>query len=270
MNFLFWNIYKKDLSEQIYQLCVLHDIDVLMLCECTIKSDDLLKRLNHSDKIYTYNPITGVDNIKIFTKFETRYIHTIGEENRITARNIALPDKDNITLIVAHFSSKTHQNEYSQYADAVEISRFVTYIEKQQGHNRTILCGDFNMNPFEIGMVQANGLHTVMEKQIALKMNRIIKGKIYPFFYNPMWGFLGDLGRGNVSGTHYYTSAQHVSYHWHLFDQIIMRPELIPIFDDNSLDIITKINNEDLLSRNGIINKTKFSDHLPIKFTFNI
>ncbi len=29
MNFLFWNIYKKDLSEQIYQLCVLHDIDVL-------------------------------------------------------------------------------------------------------------------------------------------------------------------------------------------------------------------------------------------------
>jgi hypothetical protein len=49
-----------------------------------------------------------------------------------------------------------------------------------------------------------------------------------------------------------------------------MRPEIIPIFDDTKLDIITKSNSDNFLSKSGIINKTQFSDHLPIKFTLNI
>lgn len=258
MNFLFWNIYKKDLSEQIYELCMLHDIDVLMLCECIIKPVILLNSLNRYEINYKYSPNTMGKKVKIFTKFDTNYIKSIGEEDRITARNIALPDKDNITLIVAHLASKMNQSDISQFASMLEVVRFIEYIEKKQGHNRTVLCGDLNINPFEAGMIQATGLHTVMDKQIALKMKRVVQGKVYPFFYNPMWGFLGDLGRGAVSGTHYYSPAQHVNYHWHLFDQVIMRPEIIPIFDDNKLDIITKSNKDNFLSKNGIINKIQF------------
>ena len=270
MNFLFWNIYKKDLSKQIYQLCLQHDIDVLMLSECPIDSDDLLKTLNHHGKGYSHNGNSLTEKISVFTRFNSDWIKPVTEDIRITARDLALPNKENITLIVAHLSSKVNQSEQSQYAAAIEIARFITDVERQQGHNRTVLCGDFNMNPFETGMIQANGLHTVMEKQIALKMSRTIQGKIYPYFYNPMWGFLGDLGRGVVSGTHYYSPSEHVTYHWHLFDQVLIRPEIIAIFDDNKLDIITKTKSENFLSRNGIINKTKFSDHLPIKFTLNI
>ena len=47
-----------------------------------------------------------------------------------------------------------------------------------------------------------------------------------------MWGFLGDNGCGNVSGTMYYNSSDAINYYWHLYDQVLIRPELIDTFDN--------------------------------------
>jgi hypothetical protein len=247
----------------------LHDIDVLMLCECG-KPYDLLKTLNRDSDAYFYSKNNIGDKVKIFAKLDKNHIKPLIEDNRIAARDLVLPNSKNITLIVAHLPSKLNKSESSQYASTERVRDFVSRVEKEQKHKRTIFCGDFNMNPFEVGMIQTVGLHTVMEKKIAKKVSRTVDDKVYPYFYNPMWGFLGDLGRGVVSGTYYYSNAEDVVYHWHLFDQVIMRPEIIPIFEDNKLDIITEINDTNLLNKNGIIDKTKFSDHLPIKFTLNI
>ena len=81
-----------------------------------------------------------------------------------------------------------------------------------------------------------------------------------------MWGFLGN---GVVSGTMYYNSSDHINYFWHMYDQVLLRPELIPFFDDKGLEIVTNIGSENLLSDIGIVNK-KYSDHLPIIFTLKI
>lgn len=45
------------------------------------------------------------------------------------------------------------------------------------------------MNPFEKGLIKANGLNAVMDSSIAKKKSRKVQGKSYKFFYNPMWGF---------------------------------------------------------------------------------
>ena len=46
--------------------------------------------------------------------------------------------------------------------------------ETKAGHTRTILVGDLNVNPFEVAVVGAHGLHAVMAKQVALKnINRV-------------------------------------------------------------------------------------------------
>lgn len=174
-----------------------------------------------------------------------------------------------IILIAAHYHSKVNWSNEDQAAQSPVFKELVDSVELKQGHRRTIICGDLNMNPFEFGMVQSTGLHAVMDKKIAQKINRTIDEKEYHFFYNPMWAFLGDEGKGKVSGSMYYSPAKPINYHWNLFDQVIIRPELIPDFNEDELEIITQIGDTELLSENEIV-RSKYSDHLPIKFNINI
>src|ERR1019366_9368104 len=90
-------------------------------------------------------------------------------------------------------------------------------VEVSEGHQRTILLGDMNMNPFEAGMVIAGGLHAVMSRRVASRMTRLVQKQRYKFFYNPMWNHLGD--HGDTCGTFYYEGAEHLCYYWNLFDQ---------------------------------------------------
>jgi hypothetical protein len=150
------------------------------------------------------------------------------------------------------------------------VKSFIDSVESLVGHKQTVVFGDFNMHPFEHGLVQSGGFHTTFERAIARRLVRKVEGVEYDFFYNPMWGFLGDLGKGKVSGTHYYSPAKPINYHWNLFDQVIMRPGLIDYFDDGYLDIVTEIKGTSLLTEAGLIDARHFSDHLPIKFCFNL
>jgi len=50
----------------------------------------------------------------------------------------------------------------------MECIRLADEIRREElgiGHERTVLMGDFNMNPFEIGMISATGLHAVMDRR---------------------------------------------------------------------------------------------------------
>ena len=125
------------------------------------------------------------------------------------------------------------------------------------------------MNPFESGFVSVDGLNAVMDKKIASKMSRTVQGISRMFFYNPMWGRMGDTSIG-PPGTYYYNDSSHVSYFWNLFDQVIFRPQLLPYFSEKSLEVIDAISEESLLAEDGIPDKTSGSDHLPIIFRINI
>ncbi|RGK51900.1 hypothetical protein DW653_15980 [Phocaeicola plebeius] len=61
-----------------------------------------------------------------------------------------------------------------------------------------------------------------------------------------------------------------VELFWHLLDQVLIRKGLIDYFEDSQLDIITTIDGNSLLNRNGSINNKDYSDHLPLKFRINI
>ncbi len=55
-----------------------------------------------------------------------------------------------------------------------------------------------------------------------------------------------------------------------MFDQVLIRPDLLDFFQIDSLKIITEINGISLLSDFGRPNKSKGSDHLPILFSLNL
>lgn len=137
--------------------------------------------------------------------------------------------------------------------------------EKSEGHNRTLLIGDFNMDPFDKGMFHANGLHAVMDKSIALTKKRVFKREDFFFFYNPMWSRIGDESHG-PPGTYFLNRSGRIQNRfWSMFDQVLIRPELLPYYESKNLHVIESINNRSIL-RNGKPDTT-ISDHLPLIIT---
>lgn len=276
MNFIFWNIHKnKEIFPILKELVVVEDVDILMLTEYPDCSEtELLDILNQTPSLYKYQylyPVSPADKVKIFTRFDTKYITNNNDIKRLSAKQLfSVILNDNITLITCHLPSKINLSEDEQSDYSIEVAEFIKNVEKNVGHKRTIICGDFNMNPFDKGMVKTKGLHAVMDKSIVLNNETAtVRGIEYGFLYNPMWGFLGDTGRGLVSGTMYYNSSMSINFYWHMYDQILIRPALMDYFDNSLLKIITKINQTELITPNLVIKK-KYSDHLPIKFNLKI
>lgn len=118
-------------------------------------------------------------------------------------------------------------------------------------------------------MISANGLHGVMAKKIAQQRSRVVQKMEYPYFYNPMWSLLGDASSGQP-GTFYYANGEHACYFWNMFDQVLLRPDLLECFDNRHLKIIDTINGLSLLSKNGRPSQTIASDHLPIYFKLDL
>lgn len=270
MNFGFWNISNNNyIDDVLYDFAWDNQLDVLMLGESTYSPQSLLGILNKNKSAFYFAPSIVCDKIQFYTKFNPKNFKLITETNRISARKLFSPKFGLVTLIVAHYNSKVNWSNEDQSAHIPTFKEIIDLAEKKTKHKRTIVCGDLNMNPFDTGMVQTTGLHSVMNKKIAERISRTVDGRVYDFFYNPMWSFLGDSGKSRAAGTLYYSPAKPISYHWNLFDQVLIRPELINSFDESKLDIVSLIGTTDLLINDNLINK-KYSDHLPIKFSINI
>ena len=266
ISFLFWNINRKNLQRSIASLTRRYEVDVLMLAECQIEIGTMLRELNkRGGSGYHYSPGIGCEKIEVFTQFPRQFIQPVYETSRLTIRHLRLPGLTNILLAITHLPSKLHWNEHSQAAECVEVSTSIRTAERKVGHARTVLVGDLNMNPFEDGMVNANGLHGVMSRSIAQKGTRVVQSREYPFFYNPMWGLLGD-GTPGPSGTYYYSNAEHRVFFWNMFDQVLVRPDLLKRLDNRGLEILESDGEVSFLSNKGLPDKNVASDHLPVMF----
>jgi exonuclease III len=267
MNFLFWNIAKKNLVIEIAEIIVECKIAVVILAECDIETDLILVELRKINmNFHEFSVKFALCNkIRVFTSIHTTDLRLIHESKRTVGIGIK-----GINLIISHYISKLHHTDSDQNAEIPVLKEFIDFVEEKEKHKRTVVCGDFNMNPFQDAMVQTSGLHAVMERNIAKNIKKTFQDRDYFYFYNPMWSFYGDLGKGKVSGTYYYKATKPINYHWNIFDQVIIRPELIDTFDNEYLDIISTIKTSSLLKTNGQINDKKYSDHLPIKFSLNI
>ncbi len=268
INFLFWNVGKKPLEPLITELAFEHNVDVIMLAEYVENPTRLLQTINAETFQYSRNE-SFCDKIRVYSKFEDALFPSFSESNRYTIRHLQLPGLEDILLAVVHFPSKMNFADKSQEVESEELARIIKEAENRVGHTRTILLGDLNMNPFENGMVKTTGLHSVMSQQIAQKGSRTVQGRDYPFFYNPMWNFLGDFSPF-VSGTHYYHASEHISYFWNMFDQVLVRPELLGVFSNEDLKIIDSVGEQSLLNENGLPNANFASDHLPILFSLKL
>lgn len=277
MNFIFWNLEKKPACyDVIIDIVIEKNIDVIAIAEFPIGPDEtktFLSKLKTIDSNFEWlQPVTK-EKVMVFYNKNNAIVSNQYNEGKVAIKKISsITSKVNAYVAYCHLESKVNINDDEQAERVTKLKETLCSFEKDidDKDGFLLLCGDLNMNPFEKGLIKANGLNAVMDSSIAKKYSRKVQGQSYKFFYNPMWGFLGDLGKGNVSGTYYFNPSNHIQYFWNVFDQVLLRPEAIPYFDKEALNILTSTMHYNLLKKSGAIDDKQYSDHLPIIFKLNI
>jgi hypothetical protein len=114
---------------------------------------------------------------------------------------------------------------------------------------------------------------------VAEKEERKIDGVKYPFFYNPIWSHFGDSTHAEFPpasplyeppGTCYYPAGESRWHYWNIFDRVLLRPSLLPYFNNKDLQIVTSDGTTRLIDANGLPERNLLSDRLPILFSLNV
>ncbi len=275
LTFLFWNLKRNNLAVNLRNLAILHDVDILILAEFpedSSLSTDLLISFSIGGKNIQFKKIDlTCSKIQIYQRVSTKSlsIKPIEESHRYVMATIKFQNNEKFLMVATHLLSLLYVSEDTQNYELTFLGQEIEKIEKKIKHTRTLLVGDFNMNPFAKGMVSAGGIHGISSQKIAAKKTRIVQGREYPYFYNPMWNFLGDINSKN-QGTYHYRKADHLCYFWNTFDQVLIRPDLFDVWDRDFLQIVVSDGQNDLINDNGIPIGKHLSDHLPILFRLNL
>jgi endonuclease/exonuclease/phosphatase (EEP) superfamily protein YafD len=275
--FLCWNLNNKPLQDLVSNIARSRDVDVVILLECRISVARLLQSLNpEGEQFFEYAgaPIdvrgeAPTQTIKIFTPFSANFLRPVEDDTRLTIRHLRLPRRTDAILAVVRLPSKLRQNDSDQKLRCANLTRSIADAENSVGHTRTILVGDLNMNPFEEGVVGADGLNATMVRRQALKGFRTLQQQQYPFFYNPMWGHFGD-GDDKPAGTYHHVTGHVVTYYWNMFDQVLVRPGLLERLPKDGVEILTEAGIVPLLTKSGRPNASIGSDHLPLLFRIGL
>lgn len=247
-----------------------YNLDVIILVESVCQPSKIIEFLNYRREGKYMIARTLAKGFQIYANFLPKFLDPIMESDRYTIRLLKFPITPEYLLIATHFPSKLYRDPADQTAFASHLSAKIREIENSRGHNRTILVGDFNMNPFEHGMIQANSFNSASSYDVAKRNegSRTYYGEKYPFFYNPMWNFMGDR-TPFTPGTYYYDSGNVVNYYWNMFDQVLVRPSVAKNFIYEKFKIINSDGKQKLTTASGRPDRS-ISDHLPITFQIKL
>lgn len=269
---LFWNLGRASLSKLVAEIAHREGVDLICLAESEERLVDLTVALNRGQRqpylVPRGLPLSVRRELRILGRLPFGAIAPVHDGHGISARHIRPPSGVDFTLIVLHLHSKMHRDPGDQVFTSMRVRQIVDEAEARAGHRRTVIVGDLNMDPFERGVVAADGFHAVMSRRVAQGHRRKVDGADRYYFYNPMWSHFGDR-LPSPPGTFYRPASGQTAYFWHMFDQVLVRPELLDYFRDDSLRIVSLIGATSLLTADGVPDAA-FSDHLPIIFDLSI
>lgn len=273
VKFLSWNINKKPAQFISKIKKIITNIDILLLIENTQVSDSVieqelgLKRLNSKININEteFTP-------KFYSKFDENEFEFVGisVSKRLVFTSLKFYNTEEVIICGIHFPSKKNYNELQQLEIAKEYVLEIEDLEKIKSNTKTLIFGDFNMNPYELGMSEYSAFNATLSEFEAKKKIKEFHYKKYSYFYNPMWSFLGDrnhlTGEKKIPGSYYYNQKPY----WNIFDKVIMRPDIIDFFDFSSLKLIENLGDEKIVNDNFFIDTNEYSDHLPLSFKIKL
>lgn len=269
MTILFWNMNRKPLEETIRGICDAENVDVIVLAESSECSTNLLLRTLNTGRSRKYWMAPDVNAyLKILSSLPHGHIELVSDPGRMSIRHLTPPAMQSILLVAVHLPSRREMGEAELGCLATRWPFEIAIAESVVNHQRTVVIGDFNMNPFDHGMIGSEGFHAVMCRRVAAKLERKVQAERKPFFYNPMWNQYGE-SPPNPHGTYYYGGhGRPHCYFWNNYDQVLLRPSLLSAVSDSNVRVVSKVGDVSLL-RNGVPDKKRFSDHLPLLITMD-
>ncbi len=261
MNYLFWNTNKRKVNNILTMMIKDLPCDIIGLAEYEDDPNQLLRDLSKEDCNFYYVPQIGCKRIHIFTKYTPNKIEPFPESPYYTIKRIPHENLGFHLVAFVHLPSKLQKDSSGIGTELNYLKKEIEESERKLNSTNSIIMGDFNLNPFEDGMVSAMYGHSISSREVVKKGSRIIEHRAYSMFYNPMWNLLGDSIK--PEGTYYFQKAQHVNYFWNIFDQVLIRPSLIKNFNINDMKILDEIRHVKLVNATG---HPEISDHLPIYF----
>lgn len=268
MNYLFWNICKKDddIKKYIIDIIIEENIDVAVFAECI--SIDLLKNIcsileKNLDKKFYINGISpsDKDRIKMISIYDTNKMLFIYSKKNYCIAKVEDEYFGSQLIAMVHFPSKLCGGCYEERnLLASEISKDIAELEDKYKLDNTILIGDFNCNPFESPIRSIAGFNAVSSAFVSRRKTKCSKGIKKKYFFNPMWSYMGEYSKS--PGTYFYRSSGAENLYWNTLDQVLLRPSLIDyIAGDKAIRVVSEVNGSRLYDENGL---PCISDHFPI------
>lgn len=261
---LFWNLDGQPRERVCARLASRHRATVLVLAECSNPAE-VLSSLNPPSEPPRFNVLGNPkrSRVEIFTTCEPSDCELVTNQTHFTIHALNPPGVGEILLCSVHMPSKLRTDDRAQDVRLAKLGETIQAAERDRGHSRTLLIGDLNAHPFQYGVYAANGLHAVASRRVASLGRRTVDGTEYPFFYNPMWRFLGDAS-DRPPGSYFRWKSEHDCLFWYVFDQALLRPDLLPYFRDENLAILTEEGETSFATAEGRPDRDVASDHFPI------
>jgi len=287
----FWNINNNtDLGDVLVDFVKENDVDILLLAESdknpknkrTVTVDDIildfLSKIRYQQQNRAWNEIKNSDfRVKAISSLDQSVFRLekdidkggIIQSSRWSIFSIEISGRIKFNLFPVHFHSRKDYSEFSLALECVNFAMDIKKVEEKTKCENSILIGDFNMNPFEYGMVAANGINATRDLNYLKQKShlKVVDNVKYTYFYNPMWNFLSN--NDVPYGTMFYPAPGHISLGWNIYDQILLRPGLLSYVSNDSIKIITEISGQSILKKFDRPNED-YSDHLPILLDIKI
>lgn len=255
--FMFWNVGKLGNKKLVADCCVAHGVDVLLTAEDSLSDLEQIVGEKPLEFVRHFNP--NKQGLCFYSKRSLTLV-PVFDEGHFSIKILDIDNIGKVIVMLVHFPSKLHANEDGQCSFVTNKVNTLLSLERQHGINKTVVVGDFNINPHEKGMLRADALNAVACKNIARKEYRVKYDKQYGFFYNPMWQFYTS-SQGVGSGTYYSNPVDYPSIYWNIFDQVIVRPSLVDNLGE--VCIVNSLSGRNLVTSG----RNRDADHLPIVFS---
>jgi len=244
-----------------------HEPDVIVLVESDYGVAETVEELNARTGLLYEIPFSLTDRFQFYVKMPANRLQPLYDGPNMSIKYVQPVLGQSFILAAVHLPSKLHLGNDEQAALCGRWVRHVRESEAKVGQPPTVVIGDLNMNPFEPGIVGAEGFHAVSSRAVVARRTRTVLGEERPLLYNPMWAMMGDAT--GPAGTYYYGSSNPITYFWNTFDQVLLGPELARNFLPGDVAVASSVGGGSLLAAGGYPDK-KISDHLPVVATLRL
>ncbi len=269
--FLLWNVKNKNRDLLVQNLVREHTIDVLLLVEYAptktksdlsnlLQREGLVKR-NTSERFGVFGRMSHMMTLAPVTIGDRLELWDWTPKGGLAGRFALVHGLDRF-----YNDDGTRRVFFRRVADLVKAGEL-------SSHRRSIVVGDFNAQPFESAVLSSDGLHAIGIRLEGAQTSRTVRlcDDKEEFFYNPMWRLYGHVpSREAGMATHYWQNNLAGELFWHMLDQVVIRPEELRRFPEDSLKILTTVGTVQLLAPNGTPDKSTGSDHLPMVFHWDL